>query len=358
MSHFSRFFPPPNYLSLNAVGFDVSDQSIKFVELKRTTKGLRLGDYGTISIPLGIIASGKILDQEKLVTILKTMKKDKHLKYVRVSLPEEQIYSFRVRVPGKTRKDIRDALELSLEEHIPISAAEATFDFGIIGATEEGFDLHVSAVPTVLIESYIDVFRSAELYPLSFELEGAALARALIREGDQNSYIIVDFGETRTGMAIIVDGALLFTSTVEIGGYSLTKMIEKTFNISTKDADMLKRTYGMQKTPDGKDLFSTLISGVSVLRDEVNKHLIYWQTHKDEGGKEHQPIKKVLLCGGNANVHGVAEYLAQSLRLSVELSNPWQNISGYKTDVPVMTARQAQEYATAIGLALAHHTLD
>ena len=137
-SHFIRsFFPPPTFLTLRSVGFDVSDQSVKYVELVRSEHGLKLGVYGAANIPSGLISSGKIVDQIKLVSILEKLKKEKNLNYIRVSLPEEQIYSFRQIIPIVPYKEIRNTLELSLEEHIPISASDATFDFKIIGQGED-----------------------------------------------------------------------------------------------------------------------------------------------------------------------------------------------------------------------------
>ena len=358
-SHFIRsFFPPPTFLTLRSVGFDVSDQSVKYVELVRSEHGLKLGVYGAANIPSGLISSGKIVDQIKLVSILEKLKKEKNLNYIRVSLPEEQIYSFRQIIPIVPYKEIRNTLELSLEEHIPISASDATFDFKIIGQGEDNLYVQVSAVSTTLVSSYVDIFNEASLVPLSFELEGAALARALVLKGDGGTYLIADFGETRTGVSIISGGIVLFTSTIDIGGYGLTKMIEKSLNISFAEAEIMKRTYGLHKAKDNTDLFSVLINGVSVLRDEINKHLIYWQTHKDEDGKERKQVEKILLSGGNANMNGLSEYLSQSLRMKVELGNPWINVGGYKHGVPPMNARDAVGFATAIGLALGHYEND
>ncbi|QQR50540.1 type IV pilus assembly protein PilM [Candidatus Nomurabacteria bacterium] len=353
-----RLFPEPAYITLPAIGLDVSDQSIKFVELVAKPRGLVLGHYGHVSIPLGIIASGKIVDQEKLVPILAALKKDKNISYVRVSLPEEQVYSFRLTLTDVTEKELRNTIEFSLEEHIPIAAAEATFDFAVISQTGNAYNVQVCAAQTVLIQNYMDVFAEAGLYPLSFELEGTALARALIKKGDLNTYMIVDFGETRTGISIVANGVTLFSSTVEIGGYAITKMIEKKYSIPFEEAEKMKRTFSLESSQSSQELFKIMTDGVGVLRDEINKHFIYWQTHKDDNGGDRSPIQKIFLCGGNANMYGVGDYLSQSLRFPVELGNTWINVDGYTDEVPDMNKREALGYATAIGLVLGHFEND
>src|SRR3989339_2204129 len=91
---FFRLFPPPKILSIPSFGLDISDESLKFVELVATRNGLGVGRYGERSIPLGVIESGKIKDPERMVETLSSLRKEEGVKSVRVSLPEEQVYLF------------------------------------------------------------------------------------------------------------------------------------------------------------------------------------------------------------------------------------------------------------------------
>ena len=62
---FLRLFPLPKILSEPFFGLDISDESLKFVELIATKGGIKLGRYGEKSIPPGVIESGKIKDSKK-----------------------------------------------------------------------------------------------------------------------------------------------------------------------------------------------------------------------------------------------------------------------------------------------------
>ena len=62
----AKFFPTPSFLRFASVGIDVSDQSIKYAELKHMHGELRLGRYGSVVIPPGVIVSGRIQDSRKL----------------------------------------------------------------------------------------------------------------------------------------------------------------------------------------------------------------------------------------------------------------------------------------------------
>lgn len=353
----TKLFPPPPYLFFSSVGLDISDQSIKYAELKQHGSYLKLGRHGTMPIPPGVIFAGKIQDSGKLVSVLTELKKKERLSFVRVSLPEEQVYTFRLRVPQMPEKEIRNAVELQLEEHIPIKASEAVFDYAILETHDSGYDLQVSATAISFLESYLSVFTQAGLNALSFELEAQAITRAVIKTGDKGTVMIVDCGETRTGISIVNKGIVVFTTTLDFGGFGLTKAIEKSMNIPFAEAEKLKRTQGLNRKPENKELFSVLLQNISILRDEINKNLIYWQTHKDDEGREHTHVDEIILCGGNANLVGLAEYLTASLRMKVVLADPWSNVTLPNHDIPELPRRDALGYVTALGLTLGDREL-
>ncbi|MEK7588964.1 MAG: pilus assembly protein PilM [Patescibacteria group bacterium] len=349
---YDKFFPTPDFLKMPSFGLDISDESLKFIELVATKDGIKIGKYGEKKIPSGIVESGKIIDPKKMEEILLVLKKEQKIKSVRVSLLENQIYLFSVSLEKEGLTSVREAIELSLEEHIPIPAPEAIFDYEILSETDTMLELQVAAIPENVIDSYLTVFKDCNLTVHSFELEPQAITRAIIKKGDVETYMIVDFGETRTGIFIVSRGIVMFTSTLEIGGSSLNNMIQKSFNVSFEEADKMKKEYGLQRNTVNRELFSVLLNSVSILRDEIVKHQLYWNTHKDEDGKSSPQIKKVLLCGGDSNLIGLAEYLSVSMKTTVEMANVWSNIADTKYYVPEMSFKQALSFAAALGLAL------
>jgi len=67
---FYKAFPPPKFLSMPAVGVDISDSSIHFVELKSGKNGLVVSDFGEKEIATGVIEGGEIKNPKKLIEIL------------------------------------------------------------------------------------------------------------------------------------------------------------------------------------------------------------------------------------------------------------------------------------------------
>lgn len=351
---YNRYFPTPPYLAMSSCALDISDKSIKYGELLATPLGLRLGRFGNEKIPAGIVVSGKIENENELVRILSSLAKRENLHFVRISLPEEQMYLFSIELPKIVGADVHEAILLQIEEHIPLKAADTTFDYDIISENEKTIFVEVLAVASTIIDSYISIFKRSGLVPLSFELEAQAIARAVIPRDDPNPVMVVDFGEARTGASIAHNGRVFFTTTLDIGGISLTNMIAKNFSISFEEAEKMKRSYGLSSTSNVDDIFPAVLNGISVLRDELTRHYVYWKTHEEDGTK-HEKLDRIILCGGDANLTGLSNYLQASMMMKVENANAWVNVTTMKSSVPDMSFEESFGYATVLGLALADY---
>ena len=349
---FFRFFPPPNFLVASSFGLDISDESVKFVELIMTKDGIRLGRYGERAIPPGVIESGKIVDATRMEEVLSLLRKEEGVKSVRVSLPEEQVYLFRLRLEKAGLKNVREGIELALEEHVPIPAQDAIFDYDLVSEDEKSIEVQVATIPKNIIENYLLIFEKSKISVNSFELEAQAISRATIKKGDMETYMIVDFGKKRTGIFIVSQGIVMFASTLDLGGVMLTNMIKKNFDISFEEADKMKQKYGLQRNLKNKEIFAVLLNSASVLRDEIVKHFLYWHTHKDEENKNNPTIKKIIFCGGDSNLIGLSDYVSVSMKSTVEMANVWINVENVGNYIPEMNFRQSLAFATALGLAL------
>lgn len=354
-SSFYKLFPVPEFLEMPAVGLDVSDQSVRFAELTETRKGLVLGKYGERSIPEGAIVSGEIKNKEVLKKVFSELRKELANHFAVVALPEEQAYLLELNIATEQKSQIRGMLELQLQEHVPIPPAEVVFDYDIApekhshkGTTQ----IAVSAVSGNLVDAYLEVFKGTGFTPVAFEVEPESIARAVIPAGDKGTYMIMDFGRTRTGISIVSGGAVSFTSTVPIGGYSLTKAIAKELGASLEEAEKSKREHGFVRTQENEKLFTALMSTISILRDELIRHYNYWHAHPNVYGERRDPVEKVILCGGDSNLSGFAEFLAMGLHAPVELAKVMQNVNSFDRYVPEITFSDSLRFATAVGLAL------
>ena len=86
----------------------------------------------------------------ELRKILINLKDEHNLDFVRVSLPEERAYLVKIDVPKVPESELRESIGFQLEEHVPIPADEAVFDYLAIKESKtkkEFLEVAVSAIP-------------------------------------------------------------------------------------------------------------------------------------------------------------------------------------------------------------------
>jgi type IV pilus assembly protein PilM len=347
----TRAFPTPHYMRMHGAGIDISSTSIKTVQLSGEGKHMRLHSYQKMSLEPGIITQGDIEQPEKLVDVLRTLRLRERIYRAHASLLEKKAYVYQTLVP-KESLTMRSAAEFSLEDNVPIPPSDIVFDYEVVRKVEQGTVISVTAYAARIIHAYQEAFQKAGIMLLSLETESQAQTRALITSAVKNeTVLLVDFGKDTTRIAVADSGVASFSATVDVGGDALTSAIMKHFGCTTEEAEVIKNEKGFFEGQKDEGLFETLMSTISVLRDELIHHILYWNNSND-GGVAHRPIQYVYLSGGNANLKGLAEFLSRALNLPVMVGNPWGNAFSLDEYIPAMPKNESLQYTTTIGLAL------
>lgn len=361
-----RSFPVPQKIAMPAVGLDVSDHSMKFIELVPTRAGLRVGRFATEEIPEGIIVGGTIARRDALCDVLSKFRQKHNLTFVRASLPEEPGYIFTTQVPAVAPSEIKSLLQFKLEEHVPIAPSDAVADYDIVASDPAGADaptqhiVAVSVFPEAFAQDYANLLHTAGLTPVSLEIEAQAIARAVVPKGDLDTCMVVDIGRMRSGVSVATCGVVRFTTTVEVGGEALGAAIKQALpNLSDEEFTALKNDEGLAHAKN-KDVRAAMERFAETLCASIEKYYMYWQTHKDAkdaqdmqiGMLGNQTIRKIILSGGYANLAGLPEHLSRELRVKTVRANAWTNVFSIDDYIPPIAYRDSLSYATAIGLTL------
>jgi len=355
---FFRHFPTPKYMAMPHVGVDISTNSIRYLELIRKPYGLALGKYGIQEIPTPVSFNEPFVANKDLVAALKKIQRANKFTFVEVSIPEDKSYLFTTEVPAGDPEIIRSHIEFHLEENVPISLADAVFDYHIIHQdNKKGVDFaSVSVVPQQIIDQYIELFEAAGMTPVSFLIVIQALTKAIIIEDDPSMYLVVHIGDKKTVLSIVSEGSVQFTSTVAVGGDDFTNAIAKEYSISFEEAEKMKKDKGFTRTTENTTFFMLLINAVSALRDEIQKAYMYWLSHIEKSGKDMSIPLKVILAGRDASIIGFRDYMSLSLKVPVELANVWVNVLSFENEIPPIEYLESLDYATVVGLALPKNT--
>ncbi len=346
-----RLFPTPHYLLQPTVGLDISDRSIKFIELREKGNRPYLSRFGEKEIPEGAIVGGSIQDLSSVSRVFREIKETFGFTYATVSLPEEKAYVINLSIKGVRLSDLRESVELQIEDHVPFPASHVVFDYDVVRAQNGVIDVVVSVLPKQVVESYLNALTASEIQPLVFEIEAQAATRALIEKGSKETILIVDFGRMRSGFTIVDQGVARYSSTVAVGGDTIVRAIRDRFHIKEEVARKMKEERGLRRKID-EDLFFAITPSAGVLRDEVEKYLLYWEHHRGEEKSKRPPVNKVIITGGDANIPGFLDYLASGFDIPFVLANPWINFLSFDDAIPSISHNHVLRYTTAIGLAL------
>ncbi len=348
------------FLSLEpkTFGLDVSDLSLKLIKLKRKRGVLTLASFGETPIKPGIIKKGEIKDEKSLVEIIKKavarVNGEKIIsRHIIASLPEEKAFLQVIKMPLMKKESLKKAVYFEAENHIPLPINDVYLDSQIISplpSARNNLEVLIAALPKALIDSYVSLFQRAGLIPLALEIESQAICRALIKdEAAQGPLLLIDLGVSRTSFIIFNNGSLRFTSSVSAFSDNFTESIARSLGKSLEEAEKLKLKYGIQKKKkweevEGEKVFEAIKPVLSELKEQAKKHIRYGQSLS--GNKN---IGKIILCGGGANLKGLADFLSLEMKLPVEVGNPWKNVGPNPSELPL---QESLKYTTAIGLAL------
>ncbi|HUO56264.1 MAG TPA: pilus assembly protein PilM [Candidatus Paceibacterota bacterium] len=355
---FSRLFPTPKFIFPRAAGVDVSDTSIKWLAFDFDRTPHRIIAHGEEAIDPGILGRGIIQNEDALVATLSALRKKLGgITCVHAALPEEAAYVFSLHVPaGNSREQTQRMIEFELEGRVPIPASAAVYDFDVICESErEGsLEVGVTVFPRDIAESYAHAFDRAGFTLLSLEVEASSIGRVLTsgEEGEPVT-LVADFGRARTGFAVIKHGVPIFTSTVEIGGNSITQALEKELDLSGPDIQTFTNEQGL--LAEGGALskgVQAITNTASALADEITRHYNYWDTRRNEHGERLSPVGRVILVGGSSNLRGLPEYIAGRVQAPVTIGEIWHRVFSLDDYIPPIDRRLSLEYATAAGLAL------
>lgn len=352
------------FTSPSAFGLDLSDLSIKLTWLKKSSGKISLASFGRQEIKEGVIASGAIKKEPELIDLIRqTVVKAKgdrlKTKYCVVSLPETESYIRMIQMPKIKPDEIAEAIKWELEANIPVAISDIYYDWQVVAGQNrlaDHLNVLIGALPKALVDPYLLVIKKAGFYPLAFEIESIATARALIKsEITSEPVMLVDLGAQRTSLIIYSGNTVWLTTSLAISNHTLIADLAKSLKVTDDEAKQMKFKIGLDSSsPESRLVYKALEPRLLELASEIDKYLAYYQTLKTDKNLSNPQIAKILLCGGGANLKGLSVFLASRLKKEVQIGNPWVNIFGGEAPakVPDLAFDESLAYTTALGLAL------
>jgi len=363
-----------DFLSLNPETFSlsVSDLSLRIIKLKRKGRFFDLACFGETEMNPGIIEEGEIKNEEEFLRALKAAVcgvKGRRLKIkdLALSLPDDKAFVTVIQMPKMDKKELESAVPFEVENHIPISVEDVYFDFQTITPVVDSLDhldLLVAALPRKIIDSYLSCFKKAGLTVWSIETESLSVSRALVKNlMSPFPVLIIDFSKSGANFIIFSGYAMRSSFSGSFSFCQLDAAVSQSLGVDIKEARKIRLRNGITLKGGKTDSFSdktgrkkaseAVLPFLADLIGQIKKCLAYYRNyHSHEHLAEKSgTIHKILICGEGANTKDLADFLSASLKIPVELANPWINIlpSPLK-EVPSLSFEESLKYAAPLGL--------
>jgi len=348
----------------DALGVDLGTTSIKIVQLRGSPGRWSLVRWAHLPLAnAGPDVPGPERKQAAVNVLKDYVSKQKKgaVKSAAFSVSGNAVIVRYVKFPKMSREEMAKMIQIEAEPYIPFAIPEVNLGFHILGeVVEDGqkkLETVLVAAKKELIESRVEVVQQAGLSPVVIDVDAFALENAydITRNPAQrDTVMIVHMGASVTTMTIIDGGVSKVVRDVFISGNTITKAIQRNFQLDARQAEEKKAQASLLLTPEDRERasesnrealqMSTVI--LPVMKDllaEVQRSLDFYLSQ----GSDRQ-VGRVLLSGGASRLGNLVNYFSQELRLPVEIFDPLANIEGAKAIAPELRPL----FAVAVGLAL------
>ncbi len=335
----------------NYFGLDLGNSSIKVAQLRELRGKPTLVTYGDIDVPENLLSSDSPIDQDRVAEYVRQLASDANVssKNVIAAIPSTSSFTSIIRVPKMPHNELGESISYQADKYIPIPLNQAKLDWAVIGEYPETNELSVLlvAAPNNIANKYLNIIQKAGFELLTLEINALALARSLTAPSQtNNTVIIVDIGTLSSDIAIFTGQVPQIVRSIGVGSKALRRVISQNLGLDETQSDQFMKKFGLQEDKIEGQVFKTLKPVIDHVVEELNKSIAY---HLDRSPES--KIEKIILTGGTSALPNLPMYIANATNLTVEIGNPWTNIS-YPADLQQTLASISLNYATVLGLAL------
>ena len=339
------------------LGLDITTSSVKLIELSLAGGQYRVEAYAAEPMPVNSINEKTIVDAEAVGEAIRRAVKRSGAKSkdVAIAISGDAAITKVIQMPRNLRGgDLEAQVELQADQYIPFPMDEVSYDFEVMGPSEkdnDSLDVLLVATRTENVEQRQVAVAAAGLTAKIVDVEAFALENAcklmthqMPDGGIDRTIAVVDFGASSTTFSVLRGLKVIYTRDFSFGGQQLTEEIMRTYGLSMEEAGRAKKEGGLP----GNFQAEVLDPFIDDMTQQVSRSL---QFYLASGSGREQP-EKILICGGCANIPGVADVISSRVGIAAERGDPLGQMKLSSRAKAQAVNRDATALLTACGLAL------
>jgi type IV pilus assembly protein PilM len=339
------------------IGLDITTSSVKLIELGGSDGQYRVESYAAEATPQNSVNEKAVVDPTSVGDAVRRAVKRSgaRSRECAIAISGDAAITKIIQMPGSlAENELEGQVELQADQYIPFPMEEVSYDFEVLGPSENDpdmVDVLLVATRTENVEQRQAAVEAAGLKARIVDVEAFALENAcrLLKhqmpdQGRDHNVAVVDFGASSTTFSVLRDLKVIYTRDFAFGGQQLTEEIMRTYGLSHEDAGRAKKEGGLPSNyePEVLDPF------IDDMTQQVSRSLQFFLA---SGGGREQP-DQILVCGGCANIPGVADVVGSRVGVPTEIGNPLGDMKLASRARSAGVMKDATALLTACGLAL------
>ena len=313
------------------LGLDITTSSVKLIELTMSGGQYRVESYAAEPMPHNAINEKAIVDADAVGEAIRRAVKRAGAKSrnAAIAISGDAAITKVIQMPLSLRENELEAqVELQADQYIPFPMEEVSYDYQVVGPSDKDstmMDVLLVATRTENVEQRRAAVQAAGLTAKLVDVEAFALENscALMRHqmpdgGMDRTVAVVDFGASATTFSVLRDLKVVYTRDFAFGGHLLTEEIMRTYGLTMEEAGRAKKEGGLPSNyqPEVLDPF------IDDMTQQVSRSL---QFYLASGSGRTQP-DQMLICGGCANIPGVADVISSRVGVAALKGDPLGNM--------------------------------
>jgi type IV pilus assembly protein PilM len=323
----SRWSKGKNMAKNHIVSIDIGTNAIKLIQLEPTASGLRLVGAGVEPLPRHRATDD--IPSEAIVQALQNLwkKVGGRQKTVVLAIPRLLVTARRLtNLPATaTDEQLSGLAAMQAETELPFRAENAVFDYHDVRRSSNAISVELIAAKRDTVAAWIDYLKPLGVVPKSIlpsslaiaVLAGRQLANA-ISDGENQMTMVVDIGAGHTDVCFMAGERLRFSRSFPVGGNHLTRLYEKGAEVSFEAAEARKVTHATLERHS--EAAAPAYEWAERLIAELNRSITGARRELDIENDGF--VSAIWLCGGSSRVPGLANYVAERLRIQTRLWSP------------------------------------
>ncbi len=306
------------------IGLDIGSGLVKVAVMDHSSSEPELVRVAIVPLLADAIVEGEVMDpgivSEAIRSAMERVGGPKGA--VVTAVGGRDVIIKKLQIERVREQQARELMRWEAEQHVPFDMASVQMDFQILDPDGDGPDMNVLLVAAKkdLVEAKQRLLADAGVTAAIVDVDAFALHNAFelnYPDAMDGVVALVNIGHEVTNINILDDGIPILTRDITVGTRRFREDLQRERGLSIDEASALLEGY------DRSPHLDAVIAGRG---EEIAVGIERAVAFLASSSRSASQVNAVYLCGGGSRIPGLAEAMAQRLRLRVVAANPLANL--------------------------------